>query len=158
MDLTATACPGKAPNLGSGKFLARLHRREIVKIHHRWRARHGNAAEQSLLPEDRRDHCRVSAVAGRVSHRGPTIPGDVRVSRPTLFEGKDSVCRATALASQVDARPPGSVRSAALAAAVELHPGALVDPSADIRSDSRQVTAVTRDGTTISGRLLNQDT
>jgi putative heme-binding domain-containing protein len=41
--------------------------------------------------------------------------------------------------------------------AVDLH-RALVDPSADIRSDARQVTAVTRDGMTISGRLLNQDT
>ena len=41
--------------------------------------------------------------------------------------------------------------------AIELQ-RAIVDPSADIRSDHRPARVVTRDGATITGRLLNQDT
>jgi putative heme-binding domain-containing protein len=35
---------------------------------------------------------------------------------------------------------------------------AIVEPSADIRSDSRPVRVVTKQGATVAGRLLNQDT
>ena len=70
---------------------------------------------------------------------------------------KGSACRVTpSAASDRDSRPSlteiGSFRRV-----VELRTS-LIEPDAEIRPENRSVRVVTRDGATITGRLLNQDT
>lgn len=156
-----TACHGPdgdgvpGINLGSGKFRRGTTDDEIVKIII------GGVPGTAMPPNNFSEGQAGTIVAYLRSLAasptgGPTIPGDVRRGR-TLFEGKGQClsCHSVGLAGGRAA--PSLSEVGASRRAVELH-RALVDPSADIRSDSRQVTAVTRDGTTISGRLLNQDT
>jgi putative heme-binding domain-containing protein len=87
---------------------------------------------------------------------GPTVPGDARRGR-SLFEGKGQCLSCHSVAGTGGRAAPSLSEIGLSRRAVDLH-RALIDPSADIRSENRQVTAVTRDGMTITGRLLNQDT
>jgi putative heme-binding domain-containing protein len=93
------------------------------------------------------------------SPRGTTIPGDAARGR-SIVEGtgtKDGQCLTCHSIAGTGARTgPPLTEIGAQRRAIELH-RSLVDPSAQIRSDSQTVRAVTRQGTTITGRLLNQD-
>jgi putative heme-binding domain-containing protein len=74
-----------------------------------------------------------------------------------LFTGKGQ-CQNCHSVAGVGARGgPALSEVGASRRAIELQ-RAIVDPNADIRSDHRPARIVMRDGATISGRLLNQDT
>jgi len=73
-----------------------------------------------------------------------------------LFAGKGQ-CQNCHSVAGVGARGgPSLSEVGASRRAIELQ-RAIVEPSADIRSDHRPVRIVTRDGATITGRLMNQD-
>jgi putative heme-binding domain-containing protein len=83
------------------------------------------------------------------------IPGDANRGK-ALFEGKGQCLTCHSVAGAGARMAPVLTDIGASRRAVELH-RSLVEPSADIRSDARTVRVVMRDGSTISGRLLNQD-
>lgn len=156
-----TACHGPdgdgvaGINLGSGKFRRGTTDDDIVKIIL------GGIPGTAMPPNNFSESQAGTIVAYLRSLAsspagGPTIPGDARRGR-MVFEGKGQCLSCHSVAGIGGRAAPSLSEVGSSRRAVELH-RALVDPSADIRSDSRQVTAVTRDGMTISGRLLNQDT
>lgn len=87
---------------------------------------------------------------------GPPATGDAAAGR-AVFEGKggcESCHRVDAKGSRVavDLSDVGSARSAAYLER------ALVDPNAALVPQNRFIRAVTRDGATVTGRRLNEDT
>lgn len=89
------------------------------------------------------------------SPRGTSIPGDAARGR-TIFEGTGRCLSCHRVGTAGSRVGPTLTDIGSFRRAVELQ-RSLVEPSADIRSDNRTVRAVTRQGTTITGRLLNQD-
>jgi putative heme-binding domain-containing protein len=90
------------------------------------------------------------------SPRGTTIPGESRRGR-VIFEGQGQ-CLTCHSVSGVGSRVgPSLTAIGAVRRVVELQ-RSIVEPNAEIRTDNRSVRAVTRQGATITGRLLNQDT
>jgi putative heme-binding domain-containing protein len=87
---------------------------------------------------------------------GPGIPGDVRRGK-AVFDGKGECFACHAVAGVGGRSAPSLSEIGSVRRAVELQ-RALLEPSAEIRSDAKSVRAVTRQGATIRGRLLNQDT
>jgi putative heme-binding domain-containing protein len=85
-----------------------------------------------------------------------TLKGDARRGR-SLFESKGQCLSCHSVGGIGGRAAPSLTEVGSSRRAVELE-RALVDPSADIRSDSREVRVVTKQGATITGRLLNQDT
>jgi putative heme-binding domain-containing protein len=156
-----TACHGPdgdgvpGINLGSGKFRRGTTDDEIVKIIL------GGVPGTAMPPNNFSESQAGTIVAYLRSLAtspagGPTIPGDARRGR-SLFDGKGQCQSCHSIGGIGGRAAPSLTEVGSSRRAVELQ-RALVDPSADIRSDSRQVTAVTREGATIAGRLLNQDT
>lgn len=157
-----TACHGPdgdgvpSINLGSGKFRRGTTDDEIAKIIL------GGIPGTAMPPNNFSESQAGTIVAYLRSLAtspagGPTLPGDARRGR-ALFEGGKGECLAChSVAGIGGRRGPSLTEIGSSRRAVELQ-RALVDPSADIRSDSRQVRAITRDGVTVTGRLLNQDT
>ena len=85
------------------------------------------------------------------------LPGDAARGQ-ALFTGKGQ-CQNCHSVAGVGARGGPSLSESRARRGVRSSCSAsIVDPSADIRSDHRPVRVVTRDGATITGRLLNQDT
>jgi putative heme-binding domain-containing protein len=81
--------------------------------------------------------------------------GDAARGR-SIFEGKgrcDTCHSVNGVGSRVG---PNLTEIGTLRRAVELQ-RSLLEPGAEVKADNRSVRAVTRDGTTVSGRLLNQD-
>jgi putative heme-binding domain-containing protein len=75
----------------------------------------------------------------------------------TIFTGKGQ-CQNCHSVAGVGARGGPSLSEVGVARrAVELQ-RSIVDPSADVRSDHRSARVVMKDGTTVTGRLMNQDT
>lgn len=157
-----TACHGPdgdgvpSVNLGSGKFRRGTTDDEIVKII--LGGIPGTAMPPSSFSEGQAGtivaylRSLASTPAG-----GPGIPGDARRGK-TIFEGAKGECRACHSVAGVGGRSgPSLSEIGSVRRAVELQ-RALLEPSADIRSDAKTVRAITRQGSTISGRLLNQDT
>jgi putative heme-binding domain-containing protein len=89
------------------------------------------------------------------SPRGTTIPGDAARGR-AIVEGKGQCLTCHSIAGTGSRTGPSLTEIGAQRRAIELQ-RSLVDPGAQIRSDSQSVRAVTRQGVTITGRLLNQD-
>src|SRR5262245_10064050 len=156
-----TACHGPdgdgvpGINLGSGKFRRGTTDDEIVKIIL------GGIPSTAMPPSSFSEGQAGTIVAylrslASTPAGGPSLPGDLRRGR-ALVEGKGQCLSCHSIAGVGGRGAPALSEVGSVRRAVELQ-RALVDPSADIRSDSRQVRVVTRDGTTISGRLLNQDT
>ena len=147
-----TACHGPdgdgvpSINLGSGKFRRGTTDDEIVKIIL------GGIPGTAMPPSSFSEGQAGTIVAYlRSLASSPTtgmLKGDPARGQ-ALFTGKGQ-CQNCHSVAGVGARG-GSRR------AIELQ-RAIVEPSADIRSDHRPARVVTRDGTTITGRLLNQDT
>lgn len=88
--------------------------------------------------------------------RGTTIPGDASRGR-AIVEGKGRCLTCHAIAGVGARLWPALTEIGGMRRAVDLQ-RSLVDPSAQMRADSQPVRAVTRQGETISGRLLNHDT
>lgn len=90
------------------------------------------------------------------SPRGTNVAGDANRGR-TIFEGKGQ-CRTCHSVAGVGSRVgPPLTDIGARRRLVELQ-RSIVEPNVEIRTDNRSVRATTRDGATLSGRLLNQDT
>src|SRR5580765_3210836 len=88
--------------------------------------------------------------------RGSTTPGDAARGR-IVFEGKGGCLRCHRVGAQgalvaPDLSDVGAIRSAASLQR------SLIDPSSQMMPINRPVRAVTRDGTVINGRRLNEDT
>jgi putative heme-binding domain-containing protein len=90
------------------------------------------------------------------SPRGTAIPGDSTRGR-AIVEGKGQCLTCHSVAGAGARTGPSLTEIGGQRRAIELQ-RSLVEPSAQIRSDSQTVRAVTRQGATITGRLLNQDT
>ena len=90
------------------------------------------------------------------SPRGLTVPGDAARGR-AIVEGKGQCLTCHSIGGTGARKAPALTEVGAQRRAIELQ-RSLVDPSAQIRSDSQTVRAVRRDGATVTGRLLNQDT
>jgi putative heme-binding domain-containing protein len=74
-----------------------------------------------------------------------------------LFDGKGQCLTCHAVSGNGSRVGPNLTEIGAFRRQVELE-RSLREPDAEIRAENRVVRAVTRDGTTITGRLLNQDT
>jgi putative heme-binding domain-containing protein len=87
---------------------------------------------------------------------GPMLAGD-RIRGRTLFEGKGQCLTCHSVGGNGGRTAPSLSEIGSSRRALQLQ-RALLEPSAEIRSEHRQVRAVTKQGATITGRLLNQDT
>ncbi len=95
----------------------------------------------------------VRSLAGS-SNAGVTV-GDAARGR-AVFEGKGR-CNTCHSVNGAGARVgPSLTEIGAVRRAAELQ-RSVVDPGAEVKADNRTVRATTRDGTKITGRLLNQD-
>jgi putative heme-binding domain-containing protein len=75
----------------------------------------------------------------------------------TIFTGKGQCQNCHSVAGVGSRTGPSLSEIGALRRAVELQ-RSIVDPGVEIRADHRPVRVVMKDGSTITGRLLNQDT
>ena len=154
-----TACHGPdgdgvpSINLGSGKFRRGTTDDEIVKII--IGGIPGTAMPPSSFSEGQAGtivaYLRSLATSGGL---GVTL-GDAVRGR-SIFEGKGQ-CNTCHSVNGVGSRVgPNLTEIGTLRRAVELQ-RSLLEPGAEVKPDNRTVRAVTRDGTTVTGRLLNQD-
>ena len=142
-------------NLGSGKFRHGTTDDEIVKIIL------GGLPGTAMPPNSFSEGQAGTIVAYLRSLAdspapGTLLKGDTRRGR-SLFEAKGQCLTCHSVAGIGGRAAPSLTEVGSSRRAIELQ-RALVDPSAEIRSDSRQVRVVTTQGATITGRLLNQDT
>jgi putative heme-binding domain-containing protein len=155
-----TACHGPdgdgvpSVNLGSGRFRRGTTDDEIVKIIL------GGIPGTAMPPSNFSEGQAGTIVAYlRSLAETPTtgmIPGNAARGQ-ALFTGKGQ-CQNCHSVAGVGARSgPSLSEVGASRRAIELR-RSIVDPGADIRSDHRSVRVAMRDGSTITGRLLNQDT
>src|SRR5262245_1358404 len=144
-----TACHGPdgdgvpSINLGSGKFRRGTTDDEIAKVIL------GGIPGTAMPPNSFSESQAGTIVAYLRSLAtspagGPTIPGDARRGR-TLFEGKGECVSCHSVAGIGGRTGPSLTEVGSSRRAGELQ-RALLDPSADIRSDRRQVRAATRQG------------
>jgi putative heme-binding domain-containing protein len=155
-----TACHGPdgdgvpSINLGSGKFRRGTTDDEIVKIIL------GGIPGTAMPPSSFSEGQAGTIVAYlRSLSATPTtgmIPGNAARGQ-TLFTGKGQCQNCHSVAGVGGRSGPSLTEIGAARRAIELR-RSIVDPGADIRSDHRPVRVVMRDGSTITGRLLNQDT
>jgi putative heme-binding domain-containing protein len=155
-----TACHGPdgdgvpTVNLGSGKFRRGTTDDEIVKII--IGGIPGTAMPPSAFSEGQAGT--IVAYLRSLAETPTTgmLPGNAARGQ-TLFAGKGQ-CQNCHSVAGVGARTgPSLSEIGASRRAVELR-RSIIDPGADIRSDHRPVRVAMRDGSTITGRLLNQDT
>ena len=155
-----TACHGPdgdgvpSINLGSGKFRRGTTDDEIVKIIL------GGIPGTAMPPSNFSEGQAGTIVAYlRSLASSPTtgmLKGDAARGQ-SVFTGKGQ-CQNCHSVAGVGARGgPSLSEVGASRRAIELQ-RAIVEPSADIRQDHRPARVVTRDGATVTGRLLNQDT
>lgn len=155
-----TACHGPdgdgvpSINLGSGKFRRGTTDDEIVKIIL------GGIPGTAMPPSNFSEGQAGTIVAYlRSLSATPTtgmIPGNAARGQ-TLFTGKGQCQNCHSVAGVGGRSGPSLTEVGAARRAIELR-RSIVDPAADIRSDHRPVRVAMRDGSTITGRLLNQDT
>src|SRR5688572_23506993 len=155
-----TACHGPdgdgvpSINLGSGKFRRGTTDDEIVKIIL------GGIPGTAMPPSNFSEGQAGTIVAYlRSLSATPTtgmIPGNAARGQ-TLFTGKGQCQNCHSVAGVGGRSGPSLTEIGAARRAIELR-RSIVDPAADIRSDHRPVRVAMRDGSTITGRLLNQDT
>src|SRR5262245_60305919 len=155
-----TACHGPdgdgvpGINLGSGKFRHGTTDDEIVKII--LGGLPGTAMPPSSFSEGQAGTIVAYLRSLADSPAGPTLKGDTRRGR-SLFEGKGQCLSCHSVGGIGGRAAPSLTEVGSSRRAIELQ-RAIVDPSADIRSDSRSVRVVTQQGAKVNGRLLNQDT
>src|SRR6185503_20893429 len=140
--------------LGSGKFRRGTTDDEIVKII--IGGIPGTAMPPSSFSEGQAGTIVAYLRSLASSPSTGMLKGDASRGQ-ALFAGKGQ-CQSCHSVAGVGARGgPSLSEVGASRRAIELQ-RSIVDPSADIRSDNRSVRVVMRDGATIAGRLLNQDT
>jgi putative heme-binding domain-containing protein len=155
-----TACHGPdgdgvpSINLGSGKFRRGTTDDEIVKII--LGGIPGTAMPPSSFSEGQAGTIVAYLRSLASSPTAGMLKGDAARGQ-ALFTGKGQCQNCHSVAGVGSRGGPSLSEVGASRRAVELQ-RAIVDPSADIRSDHRPVRLVMRDGTAMNGRLLNQDT
>jgi putative heme-binding domain-containing protein len=87
---------------------------------------------------------------------GTPAAGDVARGR-MVFEGKGQCLSCHAVSGVGSRLAPSLTEIGSFRRVVEIRTS-LIEPDAEIRPENRSVRVVTRDGATITGRLLNQDT
>lgn len=155
-----TACHGPdgdgvpSINLGSGKFRRGTTDDEIVKII--LGGIPGTAMPPSSFSEGQAGT--IVAYLRSLSETPTTglIPGNAARGQ-ALFTGKGQCQNCHSVAGIGSRTGPSLSEIGASRRAIELQ-RAIVEPSADIRLDHRPVRVTMRDGSTVTGRLLNQDT
>ena len=155
-----TACHGPdgdgvpSVNLGSGKFRRGTTDDEIVKIII-------GGIPGTAMPPSSFSEGQAGTIVAYLRSLAESPTGTDDSGRRAPGDRRSSPAKAsvrTAIAWPAWARVgPSLSEVGASRRAVELQ-RSIVDPSADIRSDARPVRVVMRDGSTITGRLLNQDT
>jgi putative heme-binding domain-containing protein len=156
-----TACHGPdgdgvpSVNLGGGQFRRGTTDDELVKII--LGGVPGTAMPPSSFSEGQAGTivAYLRSLAGTTS-KNTIIPGNAARGQ-ALFTGKGQCQTCHSVAGVGSRTGPSLSEVGASRRAVELH-RSLVDPSAEIRSDQRPVRMTMRDGSTITGRLMNQDT
>jgi putative heme-binding domain-containing protein len=88
--------------------------------------------------------------------RNPSNTGDATRGR-TLYEGKGRCITCHSISGSGSRVGPTLTDIGVTRRTSELE-RSLVEPDAEVKTDNRSVRAVTREGTTVTGRLLNQDT
>jgi cytochrome c oxidase cbb3-type subunit 3 len=88
--------------------------------------------------------------------RNPSSSGDATRGK-ALYEGKGRCATCHSVSGNGSRVGPNLTDIGVTRRATELE-RSLLEPDAEVKTDNRSVRAVTRDGTTVSGRLLNQDT
>jgi putative heme-binding domain-containing protein len=155
-----TACHGPdgdgvpSVNLGGGKFRRGTTDDELVKII--LGGIPGTAMPPSSFSEGQAGTIVAYLRSLASSPSTGTLRGDAARGQ-AIFTGKGQCQTCHSVAGIGGRRGPSLSEVGGSRRAIELQ-RSLVDPSADIRSDHRPVRVVLRDGTTINGRLLNQDT
>jgi putative heme-binding domain-containing protein len=89
------------------------------------------------------------------SPAGTIASGDAGRGR-SIFEGKGQCLTCHSVGGAGSRSGPPLTEIGSMRRAIDLQ-RSLIDPSAEIRSDHRTARAVTRQGATVTGRLLNQD-
>jgi putative heme-binding domain-containing protein len=100
-------------------------------------------------------YLRTMAASGGASPTTSTS-GDVRRGK-AIFDGKGQCATCHSLNGAGMRSGPNLTEIGTFRRAIELE-RSLIDPDAEIRPENRSVRIVTRDGATITGRLMNQDT
>jgi putative heme-binding domain-containing protein len=141
-------------NLGGGQFRRGTTDDELVKII--LGGIPGTAMPPSSFSEGQAGTIVAYLRSLAESPAGATaIPGNASRGK-TLFDGKGQCLTCHSVAGVGSRAAPALTEVGSSRRKVELQ-RSLVDPGAEIRSDSRPVRIVMRDGATITGRLLNQD-
>lgn len=140
--------------LGSGKFRRGTTDDEIVKII--LGGIPGTAMPPSAFSEGQAGTIVAYLRSLASSPSTGLLKGDAARGQ-TLFAGKGQ-CQNCHSVAGVGARSAPSLSEVGVSRrAIELQ-RAILEPSADVRSDHRSARVVMKDGTTITGRLMNQDT
>jgi putative heme-binding domain-containing protein len=142
-----------AVNLGSGQFRRGTTDDELVRII--IGGLPGTAMPPSSFSEGQAGTVVAYLRSLATSPKGVIAAGDATRGR-TIFEGKGQCLTCHSVGGTGGRTGPALTEIGSLRRAVELH-RSLIDPQAEIRSDQRSVRAVTRQGATVTGRLLNQD-
>ena len=98
----------------------------------------------------------VAYLRSMAASSGTAAAGDAARGR-TVFEGKGQCLTCHAVGGVGSRLAPSLTEIGSFRRVVEIRTS-LIEPDAEIRPENRSVRAVTRDGATITGRLLNQDT
>ena len=142
-------------NLGSGRFRRGTADEEIARLI--ISGVPGTAMPPSTFSEAQATwivaYLRSLADAGP---SGPVAVGD-RTRGKAVFEGKGQCLTCHSVAGVGSRVAPVLTEIGSVRRTVELQ-RSLLEPSAEIRTDNRFARAVLRDGTTTTGRLMNQDT
>jgi putative heme-binding domain-containing protein len=98
----------------------------------------------------------LRAMGGEEPRGAAASPGN-RDRGKAVFDGKGQCLTCHAVSGTGSRAGPNLTEIGAFRRRIELE-HSLLEPDAEIRPENRVVRAVTRDGATITGRLLNQDT
>ena len=142
-------------NLGSGRFRRGTADEEIARIII------GGVPGTAMPPSTFSEAQAIWIVAylrslADAAPSSPVAVGD-RARGKAVFEGKGQCLMCHSVAGVGSRVAPVLTEIGSLRRTVELQ-RSLLEPSAEIRTDNRFARAVLRDGTTTTGRLMNQDT
>jgi putative heme-binding domain-containing protein len=98
----------------------------------------------------------LRSMAASGTAKRSTAPGDA-VAGKSIVEGKGQCLQCHRIGKLGTVAGPDLTRVGAMRRAADLEKS-LIDPDAEIRPDNLTVRAVAKDGTKISGRLMNMDT
>jgi putative heme-binding domain-containing protein len=98
----------------------------------------------------------VAYLRSMTASAGASIGGDAGRGK-AVFEGKGQCMTCHAVGGNGSRTGPALSEIGSFRPVAELQ-RSLVEPDAEIRAENRSVRAVTREGTTLTGRLLNLDT